>query len=72
VEQAARAFESGGGNAAALRGREIEKLHAKIGELVAERDFLARGREDERSGPQSCTESPRSELACGFGCGGRI
>jgi transposase len=24
------------------REREIEKLHAKIGELIVERDFLAR------------------------------
>jgi transposase len=42
VEQAARAFESGSGDAAALRDRAIEKLHAKIGELIVERDFLAR------------------------------
>ena len=41
-EQAARAFESGAGDAAAGREREIEKLHAKIGELIVERDFLAR------------------------------
>lgn len=41
-EQAARAFESGGGDAAAGREREIERLHAKIGELIVERDFLAR------------------------------
>ena len=31
-EQAARAFESGGGDAAAGRERKIERLHAKIGE----------------------------------------
>jgi len=41
-EQAARAFESGAGDAAAGREREIERLHAKIGELIVERDFLAR------------------------------
>jgi transposase len=41
-EQAARAFEAGGGDAAGGREREIERLHAKIGELIAERDFLAR------------------------------
>ena len=40
-DQAARAFESGG-NAAADHEREIERLHAKIGELIVERDFLAR------------------------------
>jgi transposase len=42
LEQAARAFESGSGEAASGREREIEKLHAKIGELIVERDFLAR------------------------------
>src|ERR1700740_1337624 len=41
-EQAARAFESGAGGAASDREREIEKLHAKIGELIVERDVLAR------------------------------
>jgi transposase len=43
LEQAARAFDAGGdGEAVAGREREIEKLHAKIGELIVERDFLAR------------------------------
>jgi len=42
LEQAARAFEVGSGEAASDRGREIERLHAKIGELIVERDFLAR------------------------------
>jgi transposase len=42
LEQAARAFETWSGDAAAGREREIEKLHAKIGELIVERDFLAR------------------------------
>ena len=43
VEQAARAFDAGAGNdGEAGREREIEKLHAKIGELIVERDFLAR------------------------------
>jgi transposase len=43
VEQAARAFDAGVGNVAeARREREIEKLHAKIGQLTVERDFLAR------------------------------
>ena len=41
-EQAARAFESGAGAAGCGREREIERLHAKIGELIVERDFLAR------------------------------
>ena len=42
LEQAARAFESGVADAAAAREREIERLHAKIGELIVERDFLAK------------------------------
>ena len=42
LEQAARAFTNGSGEAASDREREIERLHAKIGELIVERDFLAR------------------------------
>jgi transposase len=43
VEQAARAFDAGVGNdAEASREREIEKLHAKIGQLTVERDFFAK------------------------------
>jgi transposase len=43
VEQAARAFDARVGNdGEAGREREIEKLHAKIGQLTVERDFLAR------------------------------
>jgi transposase len=43
LEQAARAFDAGvGQDAEASRDREIEKLHAKIGQLIVERDFLAR------------------------------
>jgi transposase len=42
-EQAARAFDAGvGRDAEADREREIERLHAKIGQLTVERDFLAR------------------------------
>jgi len=42
-EQAARAFDSSvGRDAEEIREREIEKLHAKIGQLTVERDFLAR------------------------------
>jgi len=41
-DQAARAFDSGAGKeAGAAKEREIERLHAKIGQLVVERDFLA-------------------------------
>ena len=42
LEQAARAFDAGAGkDADSGREREIEKLHAKIGQLIVERDFLA-------------------------------
>lgn len=42
-EQAARAFDPGvGEDGEEVRQREIEKLHAKIGQLIVERDFLAR------------------------------
>lgn len=40
-DQAARAFEAGS-NGSGEHDREIERLHAKIGELIVERDFLAR------------------------------
>jgi transposase len=40
-EQAARAFEAGS-NVRNGHEREVERLHAKIGELIVERDFLAR------------------------------
>jgi transposase len=41
-DQAARAFDSGVGKPAdTAKEREIERLHAKIGQLVVERDFLA-------------------------------
>jgi transposase len=43
LDQAARAFDAGAGDAAEVgRDREIEKLHAKIGQLIVERDFLAK------------------------------
>jgi len=42
LEQAARAFENGSGDAGSDHAREIEKLHAKIGQLIVERDFLAK------------------------------
>jgi transposase len=43
LEQASRAFDAGASQEAeAGREREIEKLHAKIGQLIVERDFLAK------------------------------
>ena len=43
LDNAARAFDPGVGiDADEAREREIEKLHAKIGQLTVERDFLAR------------------------------
>ena len=42
-DQAARAFDAGvGRDAEEVREREIEKLHAKIGQLTVERNFLAK------------------------------
>ena len=41
VDQAGRAFESGSEDAEAKARRKIEELHAKIGELTVERDFLS-------------------------------
>ena len=41
-DQATRAFDSGVRKPVdAAKEREIERLHAKIGQLVVERDFLA-------------------------------
>ena len=43
LENAGRAFDAGvGRDAEGEREREIEKLHAKIGQFTVERDFLAR------------------------------
>lgn len=42
LDNAARAFDAGVGvDAEHMREREVEKLHAKIGQLTVERDFLA-------------------------------
>ena len=41
-DQAARAFQGGQCDGVAEREREIERLHAKIGQLIVERDFLAK------------------------------
>jgi transposase len=42
-DQAARAFDPGvGRDGEPAHEREIERLHAKIGHLTVERDFLAR------------------------------
>jgi transposase len=42
-DQAARAFDPGvGRDVETAHEREIERLHAKIGQLTVERDFLAR------------------------------
>jgi transposase len=43
LDNAARAFDPRVGvDAEHMREREVEKLHAKIGQLTVERDFLAR------------------------------
>ena len=57
LEQAAQTFENGSGNGAA--GHELEKLHAKIGQLTIERDFFSeevrrRARRPRPSGSANC------------------
>ena len=42
LDQATRAFAGVGRESEEDREREIEKLHAKIGQLTVERDFLSR------------------------------
>ena len=42
LDQAVRALESGSSDRAAEREREIERLHAKIGQLIVERDLAPR------------------------------
>jgi transposase len=42
VEGMAATFSGAGDAAKASREAEVEKLHAKIGQLVVERDFLAK------------------------------
>jgi len=43
IDHAARAFDPNvGKDAEAASAREIEKLHAKIGQLTVERDFFAK------------------------------
>jgi transposase len=44
IEQAARAFDpETGRDETTARAQEVERLHAKIGQLTVERDFLSRG-----------------------------
>ena len=42
VENLAKAFDDKGADAQVGREAEVTKLHAKIGQLVVERDFLAK------------------------------
>jgi len=42
IEKLAKAFDDKALEPAALRDAEVTKLHAKIGQLVVERDFLAK------------------------------
>lgn len=42
VENLAKAFDDKASDAQAGREAEVTKLHAKIGQLVVERDFLAK------------------------------
>ena len=42
VERMAKVFDDKAGELQASRDAEVTKLHAKIGQLVVERDFLAK------------------------------
>lgn len=42
IENLAKAFDDRGADAQIGREAEVTKLHAKIGQLVVERDFLAK------------------------------
>jgi transposase len=42
IEKLAKVFDDKALGPAALRDAEVTKLHAKIGQLVVERDFLAK------------------------------
>jgi transposase len=42
VEKLAKVFDDKSSDAQASRDAEVTKLHAKIGQLVVERDFLAK------------------------------
>ena len=42
VEKLAKVFDEKGAEVQANRDAEVTKLHAKIGQLVVERDFLAK------------------------------
>jgi hypothetical protein len=61
LDHAARAFDPKAGWTARRRRREIEKLHAKIGQAKIENDFSPRGSANERIEPssQARSRSPR-------------
>jgi transposase len=42
IEKVAKVFDDKGAEVQASRDAEVTKLHAKIGQLVVERDFLAK------------------------------
>jgi hypothetical protein len=42
IEKLAKVFDDKGAEVQANRDAEVTKLHAKIGQLVVERDFLAK------------------------------
>ena len=72
LDQAGRAFDSGvGRDAETAHEREIERLHAKIGQLTVERDFLARrsGRWARRTA-ERCSTAPTGR--CRFGGNARF
>jgi transposase len=72
LENAGRAFDPGvGADAEAERARAIEKLHAKIGQLTVERDFLAK-RSGRHDGPPARKRRGHDAPACGSELGRRL
>lgn len=50
IENLAKAFDDKASDAQVGRGAEVTKLHAKIGQLVVERDLSSGGKSDQEFG----------------------
>jgi transposase len=74
-DQVARAFETGPADSAAEREREVEKLHAKIGQLIVERDlyeaFQVKAFLFLRSADRACFSIPAWRTRCAARSGGQ-
>ena len=66
LRQASRALDAGAGKEGeVLHQREVEKLHAKIGELMVERDFLAKRSGMSSPDPKRCSIAATSSCRSG-------